>query len=459
MEIAMVQTMTSTINRLAEPPVAKGFPIVGAIPALLREQIDFLEHARVAYGDIYKLNLGTMSMVMLNRPEHAQHVIVDNVRNYGKGGQIWDSIRDLVGNGLATSSGDFWLRQRRMMQPQFHRQRVGVLSEVIVNHIAQHLENWSQFVGRPAPMNVYPEITRMNMAIVMSTMFGSDIPDEESANIRKKMAFVLDHLLVQAFVKPIPGWVPIPSRTQFQQTLKDIATFIYGVIEKRRKNLSDDVISMLIAALDDESGDQMTNHQLFDEVITIFSAHETTSLAMSWMMYFLAHDPIVLECLQQEVDSVLGQRLPTFEDLPRLTYSRQILQETLRLCPPSYFLPRVALEDDVIDGFRIPAGQMVAPIMYTIHRHPEFWEAPDKFNPDRFSPAQSKGRHPLAWMPFGAGQRICIGRDFAYMEGTFLLAMFIQRFNMTAPAGFVTEPRLSITLHPKKPILVHLKPR
>jgi cytochrome P450 len=173
----------------------------------------------------------------------------------------------------------------------------------------------------------------------------------------------------------------------------------------------------------------------------------------------MTQQPEITERLQQEVDSVLGQRTPVFADLMNLPYCRQVLQESMRLSPPAYFLPRTALEDDVIDGYRIRAGQMLAVTMYTIHRHPDFWKSPETFDPDRFSPQQSEGRHALAWMPFGAGQRMCLGRDFSYMEGTLILAMLIQRFQMSAPADFVAKPKFSMTLRPEKGVLVHLTTR
>jgi cytochrome P450 len=442
------------------PPTAKGFPVIGAVPQIIREQVEFLVRAHAEYGDIYTLNLGATSMVMLNRPEYAQHVMVDHVRNYTKGGPIWDAVRALLGNGLVTSEGDFWLRQRRMMQPHFHRQRLGALTEVMVTAIEEAFKNWVSFTQQSDPVDVAPEFAHITMRIIMRTMFGADISDEEFADIGTKIGFIIDNMLPQAITRSVPSWIPVPKRAQYQKTINDINAFIYGVIERRRSNRSNDLISMLLDATDDESGEQMTNEQLRDEVITIFTAgYETTALTLSWVAHYLTQQPDIAERLQQEVDTALGQRTPTFEDLMRLPYTRQVLQESMRLCPPAFFVTRTAVEDDVIDGFRIRAGQTVAVTQYTIHRHPEFWEEPQRFDPDRFSPEQSKGRHNLAWMPFGAGQRMCLGRDFAYMEGTLILAMLVQRFSMTAPADFVAKAKFAMTLRPEKGVLVHLNPR
>jgi cytochrome P450 len=448
------------VNPAPYPPSVKGFPIIGAIPQLLREQVDFLENARAQYSDIYTLNLGATSMVMLNHPEHAQHVMVDHARNYSKGGPIWDAARAVIGNGLVTSEGDFWLRQRRMMQPHFHRQRLGALTEVMVTAIEEALSNWQRFADQPDPLDVAPEFAHITMTIIMRTMFGADMSDEEFGDIGTTIGFIIDNMLPQALTKGIPSWIPVPKRAQYQKALNSVNDFIYRVIEKRRNNRSNDLISMLLDATDDESGEQMTDQQLRDEVITIFTAgYETTALTLSWVAHYLTQQPEIAETLQQEIDTVLGKRTPTFEDLMRLPFTRQVLQESMRLCPPGFFVTRTALEDDVIDGFRIRAGQTVAITIYTIQRHPEFWPSPEVFDPNRFSPEQVKGRHNLAWMPFGAGQRMCLGRDFAYMEGTLILAMLTQRFNMRAPVGFFAKPRFSATLRPAKGVLVHLTRR
>jgi len=450
----MVQVMQN--SKLIAPPTAKGFPLIGALPDLLRKQVDYLEYARAAYGDIYVLKLGPMSMIMLNRPEYAQYVLRDRMANYSKDGPIWDSVRALSGNGLTTSSGDYWLRQRRMMQPHFHRQRLGALTEIMVSTIAQNLQDWDQFANQADPVEITHQFGRMTMPIIMRTMFGMDISAEEISSMGEKMTYIVDNLLSQAVINSIPGWMPIPKRAVYQRALKDVETFVYTVVEKRRKNVSNDLLSMLIEAIDSETGEQMTNQQVHNEVVTIFVAgYETVALTLAWALYYLTQQPALIERLQHEVDSVLGQRPPTVDDLPRLAYTRQVFQETLRLAPPGYFLPRTAVEDDVIDGFHIPAGKMVAVSLYTIHRHPEFWQSPHTFDPDRFSPAQSEKHHPMAWIPFGAGPRFCMGRDFAYMEGSLILAMLIQRFTVTSPAGFVTKPRLSFTLHPNNGVLVH----
>jgi cytochrome P450 len=451
---------TAAISGLPQPPLAQGFPIIGSVPNLLRQQIAFFEQSRAKYGDIYTLKLGGASVAMLGHPDFAQHVLVDNVRNYPKDGAIWQTIRALLGNGLATSAGDFWLRQRRIMQPHFHRQRLAALTEVMTCAVEETLESWRKFTVEAEPVDLTTEFARITMSVIMRTMFGANLSEQQFNSIGNDIAFIIDYLLPQAMTRSIPGWVPVPKRIRYKQALERVDQFIYGVIESRRKSLSNDLISLLIEAMDEDSGDQMTNQQLRDEVLTLFSAgYETTAVTLSWLVHFMTQLPELTEQLKAEVDSVLEGRTPTFEDVMLLPYTRQVLQETMRLRPPAYFLTRRALEDDEIGGYRIKAGQTVAVTIYTIHRHPDFWKNPEVFDPTRFSKEESESRHPLAWMPFGGGQRLCLGRDLAYMEGTIVLAMLVQRFNLSAPANFVVKPKLSIMLRPEKGVRVHLNAR
>jgi cytochrome P450 len=456
----MVQVVKAPKAQSPVMPIARGLPLLGPIPGLIHQKLDYLHQARQRYGDIYLLKLPGVSMIVLNHPDHAQHVLQTNGKNYSKEGPIWEAVRAIAGNGLATSSGDFWLRQRRMMQPHFHRQRVQELAKVMSETIQECLEQWYPFANQSTPLDITHKFSQMTMMIITRTMLGSDMSDDETHAIGEKMAYIAQYLLFQTLTRSIPKWIPVPTRTEFQQTLHEVREFIYGVIEKRRQQQSNDLLSMLIGSLDGESGEQMSDQQLFDEAMTIFGAgFETTAITLSWALYFLTKAPDCMERLQAEVDTVLGQREPTFEDLPALPYTRQIFQETMRLYPPLAIIPREAIEDDEIAGHRIPAGQMVSVTPYTIHRHPEFWQSPDVFDPDRFAPQNQQNHYPMAWLPFGGGQRACIGREFAYMEGVFILAMIMQRFTLSAPADFITKSRLALTPHPESGVLIYLKPR
>lgn len=451
----------STAPALKNPPKTRGLPLIGSIPAVLKEQADFLAYARAEYGDVYTLNLGMMSVVMTNRPEHAQYILRDNAKNYAKGGAMWDAVRPLVGNGLVLSEGDFWLRQRRMMQPFFHRQQLGKMAELMVSAIEDGMKDWDSAAASGEPFNIASAFSGVTMKVIMKTTFGGDIDEAEIENMSREMTYALDFVLPNMITSKIPGWVPVPGRKRNQEALEKIDAFIYRIIEKRRQNqvVSGDLLSMLVQMVDDETNTEMSNQQIRDEAVTLFVAgYETTALTLAWCVHFLTQQPEIAERLYTEVDQALGIEPPTFETLMRLPYTRMILQEAMRLNPPAFWIPRTAVEDDDIDGYKINAGDMVAVVIYGIHHNPDVWENPEKFDPERFSPENSERRNQFAWLPFGAGQRLCLGRDFAMMEGALALAMLTQRYHLKA-TDHVAKAALSATLRTKDGVWVGLEKR
>lgn len=438
------------------PPLVDGLPLLGSLPALLLQQTDFFTSARARYGDVYRVRLGPLSVTMLNHPNHVQHILRDSSAKYGKGGSMWSSIRTLLGNGLAVSEGEYWLRQRRMMQPHFHRQRLGELTTLIVDAIDEELVTWDAAAESGAPLAAMDAFSPITMKVIAKALFGGDISREEVEVITTNLTFALDYVFRGVIAHQLPVWVPIPGRRRYQEALRQMDVVLFKVIERSRERQQraqggGDLITMLLGMVDPETGEQMTVSQLRDEAVNLFLAgYETTALALSWALQFLLRDPAILARLRAEVDGVLGGRRPEFSDLSELTYTRMVFQEALRMCPPIWWLTRVALVDDEIDGFHIEAGTMVTAITYTIHHHPECWDEPERFDPERFAPERSAQRHPLAWIPFGVGQRQCIGKDFALMEGQLILARAVQRYGFAAvaPRGQAT-PKLSMTLRIK----------
>jgi cytochrome P450 len=271
-------------------------------------------------------------------------------------------------------------------------------------------------------------------------------------------------MMVNTATRSLPAWIPVPGRRRYREAIAKIDETIYGMIAASRQEAepANHLLGMLLHSVDEETGEGMSDRQLRDEIFTLFLAgYETTSIALTWAFAYLTSQPATLQKLQAEVDSVLAGRTPAFADLPKLTYTRMVLQEVLRIRPPSYWSGRTAIADDEIDGYRIPAGSVVIWLTYMIHHHPESWPNPEQFDPERFAPqAESAApRHPFAWMPFGAGQRLCIGRDFALLEGTLALAMIVQRFQINAVAGQTLQPGLSTTLRPKGGVKVWLRHR
>jgi cytochrome P450 len=452
----------TTISKTAQPlPRSKGLPLVGSIPDLMEDPFGFMTQARETYGDLYRLNLGLTDVVMLNHPRQIQHVFVDRAQNYSKGGPMWNAVRALLGNGLVVSEGDFWLRQRRMMQPQFHRQRLAGLSDLMISAIDEGLDSW-QSESTEAPFDLAPAFNHLTMKVITRTLFGMGLDAKAMDEVSKAATYAVDYILKAIALNALPSWIPAPGRKQYQQAIAQIDKQVYNIIASAREKRGSEnyMLEMLLDAVDAETGEGMTDQQLHDEVTTLFLAgYETTSVTLAWAFDYLVHHPEMMQKLQMEVDSVLGKRRPTFTDLANLPYTRMVLQETLRHRPAGWQVMRTAVEDDEIDGYRIPAGSNVVALIYMCHHHPEEWSNPEEFDPERFLPERSERRHKLAWMPFGAGQRMCIGRDFALMEGQLALAMTAQRYQITQAGEPRPRLQLASTLRPAGGVKVKLAKR
>lgn len=444
------------------PPTTGGWPFLGSLPALMRQQIDFLPAAHARYGEIYTLNLGLTKAVVLNHPDHAQHVFRDHARNYRKGGKFWEIIREMLGNGLVVSEGDFWLRQRRMLQPQFHRQRLAALTALMSEAIGEGLESWPQ-TGET--LDLGKALADITMRVITRTMFGGSLAAGEIAQVSDALTYAINYTMPAMLTRSLPAWLFAARERRFRESIAQIDAVVYQVIERSRQAIArgeyaDNLISMMLTLVDEETGEGMTDQQLRDEAITIFLAgYETTSVALTWALPLILHETDCFQKLQTEIDTVLGSQPVTFANVGQLGYTRMVLQEVLRLRPPASWLPRVAVADDEIAGYHIPAGTMVVLPIYMYHHHPAFWAEPTKFDPARFSPAQSAGRHAFAWIPFGAGQRLCIGRDFAMLEGQMILATILQQFTLTPLAKTLPQAQLAATLKPRGEVLMRCRRR
>lgn len=443
------------------PPRAHRVPILGPIVGLARHPLRFLEQARERYGDIYTLDLGVAKVTMLNDPRHIQHVLVDHAANYRKGGQLWDSIRALLGNGLPVSEGDFWLRQRRMMQPHFHRARLAGLTNQLVAAADESLQGWDAAVGRP--FNLATAFSPITMRVITRMLFGQGLTREQTDDVSGAMAYMVDYITLGALARGLPPWVPVPGAKRFERCRATVDAVVGRLIERQRADAAtgagETLLAMLVAMVDDETGAAMDDAQLRDEVLSMFLAgYETTSVTLAWLFHYLGQHPHIAERIRDEVAEVLGEREPGFADLPGLAYTRMAVMEALRLRPPVWWLTRTAVEEDTIDGLCIPAGSLVGTVFYTAHHHPDYWEHPARFEPERFAPERAAGRHKYAWAPFGAGQRHCIGKDLALMEAQVIVAMIFQRFTVE-PLPSMVRPVASATLRAGGAIDVVLRRR
>lgn len=443
----------------ALPPEVSGLPLVGALPGLLKDRLEFLEAARQRQGDIYTLELGFTRSIILCHPRHTQHVLVDNMRNYTKGGPIWESMRTFLGNGLPVSEGEFWKRQRRMVQPAFHHQRLVSLAGKMVDAIDECLPDWERAARTEEPFNIASALSRITMNVLVRTMFGTGLEAGEADRAARSFTYVMDYLMVGMMTHSLPEWVPVPGRARYRQEIQSIDEVVQKVIERGRKGTGeqDNILSLMLNTVDAESGERMTDGQLRDEAVSIFVAgYETTAAGLSWAFHLLNQNPGCAQRMRAEVEQVLGQRAPGFMDLQSLGYTRAVFQEALRLYSPSYWVPRTAVEDDEIDGYRIPPGMPVVVMTQLVHHHPEVWPEPLRFEPERFLPANSEGRHRQAWMPFGAGQRQCIGKEFSLMEAQLILARIAQRYRMSPVPGREARLHVGSSIRTKNGVWVHL---
>lgn len=445
------------------PPLCSSIPFLGELPALLTKCTDRIETLQNRHGDIFTIDLGLSKLTVLCHPRHAQHVLRDHARIYSKANPLWDAVRGLIGNGLPVSEGDFWLRQRRMMQPHFHRERLLAMVRLMVHAIDEELESWQHYERSDQPIDLFREMTAITMRVIVRTMFGTKLPQQTADLVGKEMGFALDYMLLGMLLQRLPKWMPVPGRQRFVEAVQRIDRELFAIIDQRKQEPSregGELLTMLLDAVDTETQQRMTTKELRDEAMALFLAgYETTSSALSFVFDHIRTHPDVMQKMEQEVLSVLGTRVPEFADLRQLPYTLAVFQEALRLHGPVFWIPRTAEQDDVIDGYQIPKGHEVAVMVHAIHRHPQQWTSPHSFDPSRFAPDLSAARHPLAWIPFGAGQRICIGKEFALMEGQLILARILSRYHVQVLGSHPVRVHIGTTLRPKGGVFATLRRR
>ncbi|MBV7338043.1 cytochrome P450 [Chloroflexi bacterium TSY] len=451
---------TSVGKRL---PITSRLPLLGSVPQLITKKYDFFLEMNIRHGDIHMLNLGILKLIMLNHPEHAQHVLVDHRHNYDKKGPLWDAGRKTLGaNSLAMIEGRAWLSRRRMMQPHFHKRRLAMLVDFMLETIDEALLSWDEKAQSGKPFDVHMAFPIITMKVILKTLFGSTITDQVLDEMSRDLKVFVESLGTYTMLERLPSWLPISLRDRCEQAIQNANDKVFELVTQKRQagEIGNDLISMLLETIDEESGEQMTEQQLRDEAIVLFVAgYETTALALSWAIYLLTHHLDKMHILQTEIDMVLKGNKPSFSDLPSLSYTRMVFQEALRLYPSTWYINRRAVEDDQIDGFHIPANTVVICSMYGIHHNPNVWQNPELFEPERFTPERMIERHNLAWMPFGAGPHLCIGNEFAIMEAQLVLARILQRYKVTAMPCQTLKPKLANAMVPEKGIFVKLEKR
>jgi cytochrome P450 len=460
MTTTAVRSPDTTSSRIAPGP--RGHLLWGVLPEARRDVLGLLLGAARQYGDVVRYRLGPMTSHLISHPDGVRRVLQDHVDNYTKDHFSYRLVSRVAGNGLLTSQGSFWLRQRRLAQPAFHRQRISAMAEGMTRATAAMLERWAAPAARGEPVTMVEEMMRLTLTIVGEALFGASVGDKVAV---VGGAFnVLSEQTTTRFrtLRLLPPVLPTRYDREFRAASRALRGTVMDLITERRQRDEDrgDLLSMLMLARDEETGEAMTDEQLRDEVLTMLVAgHETTATTMSWVWALLEQHPHVEAKLHAELDAVLGGRLPTAGDVPRLGYTRMVVEEAMRLYPPAYVYSRAVKEDDVIGGFRIPGGTLLDLSPYVTHRHPDFWERPDEFLPERFSPEAAAQRPRYAYFPFSGGPRQCIGNGFAMMEAQLILATVAQRYRPRCVPGHVLTPEPLITLRPKGGLPMNLESR
>jgi cytochrome P450 len=420
------------------------------MPEFNRDSLSFIMRCR-DYGDVVRARFLYVPAYFIYHPAHIEEILSTNARNFRKSMSLRSNFfHRLVGNGLVTSEGDFWRRQRRLAQPAFHRQRISSYGEVMVDYAKRTIDKW-----RPGEIrDIHPDMMRLTLEIVVKTLFDADVSGDAD-----KVGRILSELVKPFASQATLKWIldnrlPTPAHRRFHRAVGEIDKVIYRIIAERRSSGYDrgDLLSMLLQAHDDD-GSQMTDSQLRDEVMTLFLAgHETTALALSWGLYLLASHPEVEKRFHAELDELLTGRLPEVSDLPRLRYTEMLVKETLRLYPPAYAVGREPIDECEIGGYRVPRNTQIFAFQWATHRDPRYYDHPEAFNPDRWTAQFSEKLPRYAYFPFGGGPRQCIGNYFAMMEIVLLLATIGQRFKFSLAPDAVVSVWPAIALRPKEGI-------
>ena len=435
----------------------RGLPVVGVVGDFLKDPTSYMLKAAQRYGDLVRLKLGPRELLLVANPDMMRRVVQENVKNYVK---RYGAIGDLLGDGLVTSNGEPWLRQRRLMQPAFHHRQIAGYAATIVEETQRMLDGWEAAAREGRPLDMAAEMMALTQSIIVRTMFSTEVR-ADSQRIGAAFTTVLDHVVGRSYspIKPPERW-PTPANRRYRAALDYLERTVYGMIAERRRSgeRPADLLSMLIEAEDADTGERMPDRQIRDEAMTIFFAgHETTASTLGWALHLLTRYPAAQRRLREEQAAALAGRAPEVGDLAQLPYGRMVLDEALRLYPPGWLFSRYALADDELGGYHIPAGSVLAISPFVLHHLPQYWEQPEGFDPERFTPERSAGRHKFAYMPFLAGPRKCIGDGFALLEMQLVLPTILRRYRLSAVPGFPVRPVVRGTIRPGPQVWMHVE--
>jgi len=438
------------------PPSPPGHWLLGNLPEFRCDMLGFFARCAREYGDFVALKLGPRRVHLASHPDFVEQVLVTENRKFGKS-YVFELLRPVLGNGLLNSEGDFWLRQRRLIQPAFSKSSVNTYAGSIIEYTRRLLAEWSD--GRHC--DLHGEMTRLTMGIVGKALMDIDLTEvssEVAAPLEEAMRD-LSHRFESAW--NFPQWVPTPRNRRAKRNVRRLDAVVNRIIRSRRESGDrGDLLSKLIQARDEVDHTGMTDRQLRDEAMTLFLAgHETTANALAWTWFLLGQNPAAESRLNEELRATIGDRWPDANDVPKLVYTEAVLKESMRLHPPAFAFSRRVLADATIGGYHVPAGSAVIMSQWVIHRDERWWDEPDKFRPERWLESTAKARPTYAYFPFGGGPRGCIGNTFAMLEAILVVAAIASRYRIELVAPESVRPWPSVTLRPRGAIQAVLHAR
>lgn len=418
---------------------------------MMSDPLQLFSEARRDYGDVVRLRMvGPSALYLVSHPDAVEHVLKS--KQYVKG-RVARAGKLLAGEGLATSDGEAWRRRRRLAAPAFHRQRIANFAEMMTRATTEVAERWRPRAQAGRPFDIAAEMRDLTLQIIGRALFSTDFSANADTLVTAFNTSVAYVAYRTFYPMALPEYIPTEQNRRFLAARRTLDSIVYRVIASRRRSGTDqgDLLSMLLQSYDEEDGTGLSDRQIRDEILTlIIAGHDSSTNTLAWTWYLLSQNPAAARKLRAELDDVLSPvgrpRQPTIDDLPRLPYTRMVIEESQRLYPAGWAIGRRALAADTIGGFHIPARANVFVSPYVTQRHPDFWSNPDAFEPERFDPAQAAERHPFAYFPFGGGPRICIGNAFALLEAQLLLATLAHRFDVDLVPNHPVEPEIRATL-------------
>jgi cytochrome P450 len=426
--------------QVSSPPGPRGYPLFGVLPHMWRDPLGFFERVAAKHGGLARVGIGRFTLYLVSDPEVIQQVLVDRAANYWKGAGL-RAAEPVFGRGLITATGDHWRRQRRLMQPDFANRRILARLPVFLDAVDALLERWALQARTGHPFDVLPDLSVLVQTMIARALFGASLAARDMQVLSRAFHVLNEHINHTAWALiQVPARVPTPRNRRFRLALAEVGRVVRGLIARARQRPAavgedgqGDLLGRMVAAVDD-SGQGMDDRQLRDEVMTLFMAgHDTTAVSSAWTLHLLSEHPAAQDRLRDEVTDLLGEARPAPDDLSRIPWVEQTLQESMRIYPPAWMIVRTPYEDDELAGYEIPRNSPLLISQWVVHRRPDLWPDPTRFDPGRFERGKPLA-HRMAYFPFGGGNRLCIGSSFALVAAQALLVRLVQRFRWETPA-------------------------